>query len=122
MKGIVLVVDDAAGIRDYLHDLLTLLGYQVIEAGHGYEALEMLREYTPALVILDLMMPEMDGVAFAQELQHRHLSYPLVACSASGDAHAFATQINAIGYLEKPFTLAQVHSVISKWRQASKDV
>ncbi len=115
MKGTVLIVDDDTGVRNFLRDLLEVLSYQVVEAANGCEALEKLTTCTPALIILDRMMPEMDGVAFAQALQHRHLSYPLLACSASDTIHSFADQIHAIGYVTKPFHISQLLNVISRW-------
>ena len=115
MKGTVLVVDDDAGVRNFLRNLLEVLSYQVVEAANGCEALEKLTDCTPTLIILDRMMPEMDGVAFAQALQHRHLSYPLLACSASDTLQSFADQIHAIGYLEKPFHISQLLNVLSQW-------
>lgn len=115
MKGTILVVDDDTGIQDFLHDLLRILGYEVIQATNGYEALEKLMECTPALIILDKEMPEMGGVTFAQTLQRRNLSYPVLACSASDNVQAFAEQVSAIGYVEKPFHIAQLLNVLSQW-------
>lgn len=117
MKGCILVVDDDAGVRDIVHDLLSMLGYQVVEAVNGYDALAKLSEFTPSLILLDLMMPDMDGLSFAQELRNRNASYPLVACSAGGDVRAFARQINAIGYLEKPFHLVSVVEALPRWME-----
>lgn len=120
MKGRVLIVDDDQGIRTFLHDLLEIVGYEVVEAGNGVEALETLVQATPDLIILDCMMPEMDGVAFAQELQRRQLSYPLLACSATDTASSFAEQISAIGYLEKPFHISQLLNTLSQWIGATR--
>ncbi len=114
-KGIVLIVDDDAGMRNFLRDLFEMLSYQVEEAANGCEALERLIECTPSLIVLDLMMPEMDGVRFAQALQSQHLSYPLLACSASDTVQEFAQQIAAIGYVEKPFHIGQLLNVLSHW-------
>ncbi len=120
MKRNVLVVDDDASIRGVLHDILALHGYQVEEAVNGHDALEKLSSFTPSLIFLDLMMPTMDGIAFAQELRNRNLSYALVAISASGTTHAFAEQIHAIGYVEKPFHISQLLNVISRWMSESQ--
>jgi len=120
MKGIVLIVDDDASIRSFLRDLLEILGYQVVEARNGCDALEKLAEYTPSLIILDKMMSEMDGIAFAQELQYRKLCYPLLACSASGTTQEFAEQIHAIGYVEKPFHISHLLNVLSQWMSESQ--
>ena len=122
MKGTVLVVDDDAGVRSFLRDLLEMLSYQVEEAANGYEALEKLTDCTPILIILDMMMPEMDGVTFAQTLHHHQRSYPLLACSASDSALSFAEQISAIGYLEKPFHISQLLNVLSEWRRRSSSI
>ncbi len=115
MKGIVLVVDDDQGIRDLLRDLLEILGYQVFEAENGVKALAELIHVTPDLIILDNMMPVMDGMTFVQELHRRHLAYPLLACSATDTAHSFAEQIGAIGFLVKPFHISQLLNVLSQW-------
>lgn len=114
-KATVLIVDDDQGIRNYLRDLLTILGYKVIEAGNGVEALEKVVEVVPDLIILDRMMPEMDGLMFAQELRNRNASYPIIACSAAETIHSFAEQISAIGYVEKPFHISQLLNVLSQW-------
>ena len=119
MRGTVLIVDDDQGIRDLLRDLLELLGYQIFEAENGIKALAELLHITPDLIILDHMMPEMDGMTFAQELRRRHLDYPLLACSATGTAASFAPQIDAVGFLEKPFHISQLLNVISKWMSTS---
>ena len=67
-----LVVDDDMDIRDALQDALELEGYAVQLAADGLEALERLRssEPRPQLILLDLMMPRMDGVAFREALRH----------------------------------------------------
>lgn len=112
-KGIVLVVDDDPVIHTLLRDVLTLLHYEVVEAWNGVEALQLLdQEITPDLIILDKTMPEMDGVVFAEELHHRHLTYPLVAFSAPETVHVFAKQIGARGAVEKPFHISHLLNVL----------
>src|SRR5512139_1618466 len=64
MTQTILVVDDEAKLRDMLRVYLEQEGYRVIEAGNGREALYVARYEKPNLIILDLMMPEMDGYEF----------------------------------------------------------
>lgn len=118
MKKIVLVVDDDAPIREMVCDLLALHGYAAIEAANGQDALTKLTEFSPVLILLDFMMPEMDGLTFAQKLQEQGSTYRLVAFSASGTARTFAEQIGAIGYLEKPFHITQLLTALPTWIQS----
>ncbi|MCA9875599.1 MAG: response regulator, partial [Anaerolineales bacterium] len=58
---LILIVDDEARMRRFIRMNMELEGYQVIEAENGLQALEQIRKYTPDLVVMDVMMPEMDG-------------------------------------------------------------
>jgi CheY-like chemotaxis protein len=86
-KPTVLVVEDNDDIRELVSLVLTTEGYQVREAQHGKEALDILDAMgeQPCLVLLDMMMPVMDGFAFLQSLrkQHKLLSMPVVVVTAS---------------------------------------
>ncbi len=115
MKKTVLVVDDDGAIREVVHTLLELHGYEVVEAVDGQDAFEKLADCSPAIILLDLMMPNMDGIDFARELHKRRMAFRLVAFSACGTARSFAEQIGAIGYLEKPFHLSQLLNALPQW-------
>ena len=80
----VLVVDDDAGVRQLLRRMLEPAGYTVVEAANGREALERLREAAPGVILLDLMMPEMDGFEFVAEVRrHEALrAIPIVVITA----------------------------------------
>ena len=67
----VLIVDDEKDARDLLRRTLTKLDRKVVEASNGRVALDRIEESEPALVLLDLMMPEMNGFEFLDELQRR---------------------------------------------------
>jgi CheY-like chemotaxis protein len=80
----VLVVDDDPGVRQLLRRMLEPAGYAVAEAANGRLALERLREVTPGVILLDLMMPEMDGFEFVAEVR-RHEAWrgiPIVVITA----------------------------------------
>jgi signal transduction histidine kinase/DNA-binding response OmpR family regulator len=97
----VLVVDDDAGLRQLLRRMLEPEGYAVIEAENGRVALERLRDVSPSVVLLDLMMPEMDGFEFVAAFR-RHESWraiPIVVITARDLSAADRERLN--GYVQK---------------------
>jgi CheY-like chemotaxis protein len=106
MAPLVLVVDDDPDILEAVCDVLAGEGYRVARARHGREALARVAEERPDLVLLDMMMPVMDGLAFARELQAagRSPPIPVVVISADGDAER-AGGVGAREFLPKPFDL-----------------
>ena len=117
-RPLVLVVDDDPDILDAVCDILEGEHYRVARARHGQEALERVAEERPDVVLLDLMMPIMDGVAFAQTLRARYadIEIPIVVISADGNPQR-AASVRARGFLAKPFDidalLAEVASLTS---------
>ena len=103
----VLVVEDDPQIRAALLAGLRLRGYSVLVAESAPAALRELESATPALILLDLMLPEMDGVTFARELERRGLrpGVPLILMSASIELADAASQIQAESFLQKPLRL-----------------
>jgi GAF domain-containing protein/DNA-binding response OmpR family regulator len=97
----ILVVDDDAGLRQLLRRMLEPEGYAVVEAENGRVALERLREAPPSVILLDLMMPEMDGFAFVAEFR-RHEPWravPIVVITAKDLSREDRERLN--GYVEK---------------------
>lgn len=104
---LVLVVDDDPDILDAICDILEGEGYRVARARHGLEALDRVAEEEPSIILLDLMMPVMDGLAFAQALRQRRngaARIPIVVISADGNPQK-AASVGAQGYLAKPFDI-----------------
>jgi CheY-like chemotaxis protein len=103
---LVLVVDDDPDILDAICDILEAEGYRVARARHGVEALEQVETELPAVILLDLMMPVMDGLAFAQTLRSRpgKQGIPIVVISADGNPQK-AASVGARGFLAKPFDI-----------------
>lgn len=110
MSRTVLVVDDDLGLQEVLQAALEEEGYEVILADDGLEALEKLATVQPDLILLDLMLPRMDGYAFAQALQQRGMrpSVPLVLLTADPRGKEAATQLGADAYVAKPFDLGDL--------------
>lgn len=112
----VLVVDDDPTIRSIIADLLDLEGYVVRTAENGQEALEILRRWRPAVIVLDLMMPVMDGWTFraAQRELPGARDVPVVVLSAAREIRRHAAALDAAVALPKPFDLDQVAATIAE--------
>jgi CheY-like chemotaxis protein len=97
----VLVVEDDAQIREMLRRILTKEGWLVSEAEHGRVALERIAENRPELILLDLMMPEMDGFQFIEELRKQEAwrSIPIIVVTAKDLTEEDRLRLN--GYVEK---------------------
>ncbi len=103
---LVLVVDDDPDILEAICDILGTESYRVARAKNGLEALDQVDAERPDVILLDLMMPVMDGVTFAQALRQRPAAadVPIVIISADGNPQR-AASVNARGYLAKPFDI-----------------
>src|SRR5690606_33507932 len=82
--ALVLVVDDAQFMRMRLKKLLTDGGHQVVEAGNGFEALEQYETHKPDVVLMDITMPDMDGLTALKEMKKQWPDAKVVMCSALG--------------------------------------
>jgi two-component system KDP operon response regulator KdpE len=105
----ILVVDDEPPIRKLLRMGLTSQGYQVLEAPNGRTALELLAK-KPDLVILDLGLPDIDGLDLLRRLRHRQESLPIVVLSSRGDeaGKVAALDLGADDYVTKPFGMDEL--------------
>ena len=120
MEYTILVADDEKEIRELLRLYLENAGYQVIEAGDGQQALELLRNEKIDLCLLDIMMPKMDGYHVLQELR-KESNIPVVILSAK-DADSekiLGLNLGADDYMAKPFNpleaIARVNSNIRRY-------
>jgi two-component system nitrogen regulation response regulator NtrX len=106
----VLVVDDEASIRDSLRMILEYEGYEVDEAANGREALARLADRGPDAVLLDVKMPEMDGLAVLQAMRERGYEMPVLVISGHGDVDTAveATRKGAFDFFEKPLQRERV--------------
>jgi excisionase family DNA binding protein len=102
---LVLIVDDDARIREFVRVNLEDAGYQVREAGSAQEGLEMLDTETPDLILLDVLMPQVDGWEMLRIVQERHGvgGIPVVMFSGKADAADEAVSRGAQGFVGKPF-------------------
>ena len=114
-ERIVLVVDDDPDILQTLALCLSTEGYGVLMAANGKEALDLLRQEKPACILLDLMMPVMDGWQFVSELDQRGWRRaPLLILSADRSVQGHASKLHADAYLAKPFDLDELLGKVSQ--------
>jgi excisionase family DNA binding protein len=107
---LVLVVDDDARLREFIRVNLEMEGYSVAEAASGEDALSALEGQSPDLVLLDVVMPGIDGWQMLQRMQERHGSIPVIMFSGKVDAAsaADAASRGAQGFIGKPFDPQQL--------------
>lgn len=115
--AIILVVDDEIGIRELLSEILIDEGYDVRLAENATAARKLRAELRPDLVLLDIWMPDMDGITLLKEWHSSgHLNMPVVMMSGHGtiDTAVEATRFGAIDFLEKPIALQKLLSTVQK--------
>ncbi|MCP3139400.1 response regulator [Pyxidicoccus xibeiensis] len=111
----ILIVDDEFGIVEALRDLLADEGYRTVVALNGREALERMAEERPAVVLLDYMMPVMDGPALLAAMQQDAdlRDIPVVMMSASHESRW--RHLPCAAFLPKPFELEQLLAVLQRF-------
>jgi len=115
-KGI-LVVDDAAFMRMMIKDVLSKNGYEVLgEAENGAKAVEKYSELDPELVIMDITMPEMDGIEAVKKIKEINSDAKIIMCSAMGQQAMVieAIQAGAKDFIVKPFQPERVLEAVKK--------
>jgi DNA-binding response OmpR family regulator len=120
----ILIVDDDAMAREILKRILEHAGYEVMTAGSGPEALRKLHEGIPHLVVVDLMMPEMDGFELCRRIKS-HLDVPIMILSAVAaiESKVEGLQMYAEDYIVKPFEkeelVARVQRVLRRYGESA---
>ncbi|NLP46992.1 MAG: response regulator [Epulopiscium sp.] len=113
----ILIVDDAAFMRMMIKDILTKNGYDVVgEAENGAKAVEKYTELKPDLVIMDITMPEMDGIEAVKNIKKIKNDANIIMCSAMGQQAMVieAIQAGAKDFIVKPFQADRVIEAVSK--------
>lgn len=112
-KETILVVDDEASIRRILETRLSMIGYDVVTAADGEDAIKTFHETQPDLVVLDVMMPKLDGYGVCQELR-KESDIPIIMLTALGDVADRITglELGADDYVVKPFSPKELEARI----------
>ncbi|MBI5187877.1 MAG: sigma-54-dependent Fis family transcriptional regulator, partial [Nitrospirae bacterium] len=110
MEPVVLVVDDEEGIRESLSGILEDEGCDVLTSSSGEEALRIIKEQNPDLVLLDIWLPGIDGIQTLEEIKGLKPDLPVVMISGHGNIELAvkATRMGAYDFLEKPLSLEKV--------------
>jgi DNA-binding NtrC family response regulator len=112
----ILIVDDEQNARLGLSKLLAQEGYEVESVANGLEALEFLGRKQVNLVISDINMPQMNGLAFLRELNRHHPDMQVIMITAYGGVESYleAMNLGAFEYIHKPVKLDELKSVMKK--------
>ena len=119
----ILVVDDDPDIRELLRDRLVADGYHVLTASDGRQTLELLRQETIDGVMLDIGIPEIDGLEVLSLLRRADQALPVVITTAveALDRALLAVEAGAQAYLLKPFDIAQLKQIVDRWFKRAAD-
>ena len=115
----ILIVDDEADVRETLSEMIENLGYQVIVAQNGLEALDMTKTEKVDLIITDLSMPRMNGLELIVKSKGIHPNIPIAVISAFGNVEntTYALTRGAFSFIAKPFKMSEIKELIRKGKQ-----
>ena len=122
-SGLILVVDDEPDIRGTVKEILEDEGYQVVVAENAAAAREVRRQVRPDVVLLDIWMPDLDGISLLREWAgNGSLSCPVIMMSGHGTVETAveATRLGAYDFVEKPISLAKLLLTIERAREANR--
>src|SRR5438128_7884143 len=116
MPETILVVDDEEKIRRTLRGVLADEGFEVVEAADGRRALELLQHVEPRLAIVDVWMPEVDGIELVERMRSHAPRLPIIVISGHGtiETAVRVIRLGACDFLEKPFQLDALLQVVSR--------
>ena len=110
MERTILVVEDDAGIRVVVQDNLTSQGYHVVTADNGMKGLELAQKLNPDLIILDVMLPLMDGFEICKRLRKEGITSPIMMLTVKDEEvdKVLGLELGADDYVTKPFSLKEL--------------
>ena len=123
----ILIVDDEVNIRKVVREYAEFEGYEVEEAENGMDAVNMCKENDFDLIIMDVMMPRLDGYSACKEI-HKSKSIPVIMLSARGEEYdkLFGFEIGVDDYVVKPFSpkelMARIKAVIKRNTRPASDI
>ena len=118
----ILIAEDHLDSRDALRALLEAFGYRVLEAVNGRQAVEIALMHGPDLILMDIMMPELDGFEATRQLRRHKQTHtiPIIAVTAMEGAHQLAIQAGANDYVRKPVDIRRLVAKVHDWLQSPR--
>lgn len=115
--GKILIVDDQYGIRILLNEVLQKVGYDIFQAANGVQALEIAKEHSPDLVLLDMKIPGMDGIEILKRMKEYDPTIAVIIMTAYGELDMIqrAKDLGAITHFAKPFDIDDIRNAVSKY-------
>ncbi len=116
LQKTILIVDDEDGVRESVREVLSDEGYRVVDTADGTRVLEMIRDEKPELVLLDIWMPQMDGIGLLKEIKSHEPDINVVMVSGHGNIHTAvtATKYGAFDFIEKPVSLEGLLATVQR--------
>ena len=107
VRKTILVVDDEDGVRESVREVLSDEGYRVVDTADGGRVIDLIKQEKPGLVLLDIWMPEIDGIGLLKEIKSQEPDLNVVMVSGHGNIHTAvtATKFGAFDFIEKPVSL-----------------
>ncbi len=112
----ILVVDDEDGIRETIREVLTDEGYRVVDAKNEAVVRDLIRKESPHLVLLDIWMPDVDGIDILKQIKEQHPNLRVIMISGHGNIHTAvaAARLGAFDFLEKPLSLDSLLETVQR--------
>jgi two-component system response regulator (stage 0 sporulation protein F) len=114
MKEKILIVDDQFGIRILLNEVFQKEGYETFQAANGHQALEIVQEHDPDLVLLDMKIPGMDGIEILKRMKVIDPDIRVIIMTAYGELDMIqeAKDLGAITHFAKPFDIDDIRTAV----------
>ncbi len=115
-KERILLVDDEMEVRQTVSKMIDFLGHEVVTAGSGQEALELLRKEPFSIMVTDLKMPEMDGFDLMRKVRSQYPEVQIICMTAHEASYSYHDVVNAgaMDYITKPFTVDEMKAKLSR--------
>lgn len=112
----ILIVDDQFGIRVLLQEVLNREGYEIYQAPNGPTALEIVRDQSPDLILLDMKIPGMDGLEILRNIRKMELNTKVIMMTAYGELDLIqeAMEMGALAHFTKPFDIDELRQAVNE--------
>jgi len=119
VKPVILLIDDEKAYAEVIKEALTPLGFEAHIACNAMEAMLVMQQTTPDLILLDVMMPEVDGLTLLRWLREnsreKHIPIHIVSAKARPEDRDAALRAGADGFLAKPFTMQDLKETLAEY-------